>query len=74
MRGSVFPYLAAASFGLMLGCGRAAAPPPARPPPPAHEPQTRTGPRHEPDRPELVAPPPAYGNKVVLSQAEPPQR
>jgi hypothetical protein len=56
--------LAAAVAG---GCGAAAVPRAAEPPPPASEPRTRADPT-ETETPKLIAPPPAYGNKVVMAQ------
>ena len=53
---------------LMGGCGQSATPAPLAPSRTAvHE--TRTPRRNEPPRPRLIAPPPAYGNKVVMAQA-----
>lgn len=41
---------------------------PAKPPPPA-EPRTRLEQPGDEDQPKLIAPPPAYGNKVVMAKA-----
>jgi len=41
---------------------------PAKAPPPV-DPETRVVPEKEEERPRLIAPPPAYGNRVVLAQA-----
>ncbi|HEY3493224.1 MAG TPA: hypothetical protein VGK73_01005 [Polyangiaceae bacterium] len=54
---------------LVTGCG-AGAQRPAEQPDPAHAPQTRVTPRRLQERepaPNLVAPPPAYGNKIVMA-------
>lgn len=36
-------------------------------PPPVVDPQTRATPRTEIEPPNLIAPPPAYGNKIVMA-------
>ena len=43
------------------------APKPVKPPPRVEEPRTQVEPRQS--DPELVAPPPAYGNKVVMARS-----
>jgi hypothetical protein len=41
------------------------------PRPPARDVETRiVPPRHQPEIPRLIAPPPAYGNKIVLAHAD----
>lgn len=52
---------------LLVACGGGAVRPPAAPPKPV-DPETRVEPRRE-DDPRLIAPPPAYGNKVVMARA-----
>lgn len=48
--------------------GCASTPPPAPKPPPPAEPRTRVDqPAIHEEQPKLIAPPPAYGNKVVLA-------
>jgi hypothetical protein len=42
---------------------------PAKAPPPI-DPETRVVPQKEEERPRLIAPPPAYGNRVVLATAK----
>lgn len=41
---------------------------PAKAPPPV-DPETRVIPEKEEERPRLIAPPPAYGNRVVLAKS-----
>ena len=50
---------------LLVGCGSGAMRAPETPPKPV-DPETRVQPRHK-DEPRLIAPPPAYGNKVVMA-------
>jgi hypothetical protein len=45
---------------------------PAKPPPPVN-PETRVTPERS-ERPTLIAPPPAYGNKIVMAAAESPRQ
>jgi len=55
---------------LSLACGHGAVNE-AKPAPQA-EADTRTSPQKQPrELPRLIAPPPAYGNKIVLAQASP---
>ena len=49
---------------LAVGCGGGALSEPKAPPP--VDPETRAQPRQK-DDPRLIAPPPAYGNKVVMA-------
>jgi hypothetical protein len=50
------------------GCGKSATPEPAAP---VHQDtQTRAPRRHERPLPRLIAPPPAYGNRVVMARAQ----
>jgi hypothetical protein len=52
---------------LSSACGSGAVRPAERPPKPV-DPETRVQPRQK-DAPRLIAPPPAYGNKVVMASA-----
>jgi hypothetical protein len=52
---------------LSIACGSGAVRPPEGPPKPV-DPETRVQPRQK-DAPRLIAPPPAYGNKVVMASA-----
>jgi len=49
------------------GCGSGALRAPESPPKPV-DPETRAQPRQK-EMPRLIAPPPAYGNKVVMASA-----
>jgi hypothetical protein len=56
------------SLGALVGgCGSGAVRPAEGPPKPV-DPETRVQPRQK-DAPRLIAPPPAYGNKVVMASA-----
>jgi hypothetical protein len=70
--GRKFFSSAALAFLLAAGCGGSGAIQPAAPPPritpPSTEIETERPPTETP--PELIAPPPAYGNRVVLARAE----
>ena len=60
-------FLGAAA--LLLGCGQGAVSAPQAPP---RDVETRVLPRRPMlEVPRLLAPPPAYGNKIVMAQAEP---
>lgn len=52
---------------LLLGCGQSAvsAPKPA----PQADVETSVGPSKQRELPRLIAPPPKYGNKIVMAQA-----
>lgn len=68
----VFLIVTLGGFALgLLGCG-AGAEQAAKRPPKLPEKETRAAPS-EPERPEqpprLIAPPPAYGNKIVMAEA-----
>lgn len=63
-------FLLVALFGLMTACSQTVRQP-VRPPPPAEEPRTHLE-RREPEEPTLIAPPPQYGNKVVMAKAAAP--
>jgi len=52
---------------LSSACGSGAVQPAQGPPKPV-DPETRVQPRQK-DAPRLIAPPPAYGNKVVMASA-----
>jgi hypothetical protein len=66
--------LTSVSLAVLLGvlttaCGGKAVPVPESPPPRVVEPSTLAEPAPESESPApLVAPPPAYGNKVVLAR------
>jgi len=63
------PLLLAGLLGAATGCGSGATPEPALPSREAT--QTRVPPRrHERPLPRLIAPPPAYGNRVVMACAD----
>jgi hypothetical protein len=64
-------FLLVALLGLSA-CGSQAVREP-KPPPPAADPRTDLD-RQNHEEPELIAPPPAYGNKVVMAQAEAPTK
>ncbi|HYP74387.1 MAG TPA: hypothetical protein VER12_00445 [Polyangiaceae bacterium] len=54
----------------LLGCGQGSLSTP-KPAPPTDI-QTRVTPQKQPrELPRLLAPPPAYGNKIVMAQANP---
>jgi hypothetical protein len=58
-------YIAALGFALSA-CGSHAVPkPPPKHPPEATQPSTKATPAEK--RPRLIAPPPAYGNKIVMA-------
>ncbi|HET7541885.1 MAG TPA: hypothetical protein VFK05_18550 [Polyangiaceae bacterium] len=57
------------AIGLALACGQGALNE-AKPAPQA-EAETRAAPQKQRELPRLIAPPPAYGNKIVLAQASP---
>jgi len=62
------PLVALLLVGLTTtACGSSATPEPAAP---THlDTQTRAPRRHERPQPRLIAPPPAYGNRVVMARA-----
>jgi hypothetical protein len=70
------PNLASVSLAVLFGvlttaCGGKAVPVPETPPPRVIEPSTLADPKPaEPEPAPLVAPPPAYGNKVVLARQD----
>ena len=68
---SLFSSVVGGALALILcACAERAVQPPAEPPPRATDPRTEVTPkdrlRHRPH--DLVAPPPAYGNKVVSAK------
>jgi predicted small lipoprotein YifL len=63
--------LASTLFGL-AACGRQAVQEPPKPPP-AGERGTRLERPTDEEAPKLIAPPPAYGNKVVMAKAAGPR-
>jgi hypothetical protein len=54
---------------VVAGCAAQAATPPSTPRDPAELPQTEVAPREREPAPKLLAPPPAYGNKIVMARA-----
>ncbi|MEO6601968.1 MAG: hypothetical protein ABIQ16_18965 [Polyangiaceae bacterium] len=65
--------LAMAAFSPLVACGQSAMPVP-KPAPPADV-ETRVTPlKQQRELPRLLAPPPAYGNKIVMAQLAPPER
>lgn len=61
-------FLVALMLVSALAWGCATTTPPAPKPPPPAEPRTRVDqPEPREEQPKLIAPPPAYGNKVVLA-------
>jgi hypothetical protein len=56
---------------VLAACGSGAVPMPAKPPPRPVETKTETSP-HRQGPPQLIAPPPAYGNKIVMARGIPP--
>jgi hypothetical protein len=68
MRHLYFLIAAATATMLLTACG-ASAPAPVKAPPRSVDAETRAAPSpHRRDLPTLVAPPPAYGNKIVMAQ------
>lgn len=61
----VLSALAVAAW--LTGCGGAVTPRPVAPLPPQMQPRTEVTPQQR--RPKLIAPPPAYGNKIVMARA-----
>jgi hypothetical protein len=61
--------LVALSCALLGACAGHAAPPPRTSLDPAEQPQTEVAPRERELAPKLLAPPPAYGNKIVMARA-----
>jgi hypothetical protein len=63
-----FCFIAGAAF-VCGACGQSAV---SAPQPPPRDIETRiVPPRRQREIPRLIAPPPAYGNKVVMAQGEP---
>jgi hypothetical protein len=68
---SLFASVIGGALALTLcACGERAIQRPAEPPPRASEPRTELAPKDRVRRgpAELVAPPPAYGNKIVMAK------
>jgi hypothetical protein len=62
--------LATAAFSPLVACGQSALPQPL--PAPQADIETRVTPLKQPrELPRLLAPPPAYGNKIVMAQCAP---
>ena len=59
--------IATAAFSPVVACGQSALPP--QKPAPQADIETRVTPLKQPrELPRLLAPPPAYGNKIVMAQ------
>jgi hypothetical protein len=70
MRRPFLTLVAALLLAIPLACGGSTVPKPVEPPPRVEEPRTEVQhPALQPETPDLVAPPPAYGNKVVMAGA-----
>lgn len=69
MRCALTPVVVALLFASVAGCSSRALP--AVKPPPV-DPHTRLGPHRAPKEavPRILAPPPAYGNKIVMALGE----
>lgn len=69
---SLFTSFIGGALALTLcACAQRAVQRPAEPPPRALEPRTEVTPKERTRRgPELIAPPPAYGNKIVMAKAD----
>ncbi|MEI9942037.1 MAG: hypothetical protein WDO69_32895 [Pseudomonadota bacterium] len=62
-----------AAAALLLGCGQSSLSTPK--PAPQADIETRATPQKQPrELPRLLAPPPAYGNKIVMAQASSSER
>ena len=65
--------LAMAAVSPLIACGQSALPPPK--PAPQADIETRATPfKQQRELPRLLAPPPAYGNKIVMAQLTPRER
>jgi hypothetical protein len=65
----LYLLIAAATASMLLSACGASAPAPVKAPPRSVDVETRAGPSpRRRDLPLLVAPPPAYGNKIVMAQ------
>ena len=65
----VFTAIALAAMLGLSGCGSAGASQPAKPPPRLQKSRSQATPKQQREQPpQLVAPPPAYGNKVVMAR------
>ena len=68
MRVGVFSGSCFVAAALLLGCGQGSLSTPK--PAPQADIETRVTPPRQPrELPRLIAPPPAYGNKIVMAQA-----
>jgi len=56
------------SVATLMACGQGALNPPR--PAPRTDVETRAPSKLQPEIPHLLAPPPAYGNKIVMAQGE----
>jgi len=71
MRADSIFGLCLAGTALLLGCSQSTLSPPK--PVPQADVETRVVPQKQPrDLPRLLAPPPKYGNKIVMAQATTP--
>jgi len=67
----LYPLIAAAAATMLTTACGASAPAPVKAPPRSIDVETRAQtPRRRDLPPPLVAPPPAYGNKIVMAQRE----
>jgi predicted small lipoprotein YifL len=68
----LYLWIAAAAATMAITACGASAPAPVKAPPRAVDVETRVtpGPRRRDLPPPLVAPPPAYGNKIVMAQRD----
>jgi hypothetical protein len=66
----LYSFIAAATATMLLTACGASAPAPVKAPPRAVDVETRAvpSPRRRDLPPRLIAPPPAYGNKIVMAQ------
>jgi hypothetical protein len=69
----LFSSLSAVLVAIALSGCVASGGQPAKPPPPVN-PETRVTPERRSEPPTLIAPPPAYGNKIVMAGAESPRQ
>ncbi len=68
MKRSLVSLLLAGMLGAATGCGGSATPEPVVPSREATQMHVPKRPRQERPLPKLIAPPPAYGNRVVMAR------